>query len=430
MLAPDSTISEFTLPAVDLRALPRRLVLPALLAGATVAVVLLAGGRVSALADGLRRGLGVSPGWAAAGGAFEFISLAGYMGLLSLVAGRATPRVGARESAQITLAGAAATRLLPTAGAGGLAVTLWALRRAGLEPRKAARTLLVFLVALYSVFLLSIVLAGTVLALGIVGSSGPVALSAFPALGATLGVALCLLLASTRGGEPEIDDGLDGSPGDRRSRLAAATRLIGDAVRDACRLLRCGDPRLAGAIAYWVFDAAVVWAMLHAFGSAPVVPVVALAYFVGQVANTLPIPGSVSAGMTGVLIAFGVPAEQAIPSVLAYRAVAVWLPSPVAIAAVPALRATVARWGREDETPSAVTPVGDGPPVEAPAHKPRDLGWAFGLLGVHGVSPDEPLRRYGAIWPCLPEPGMLDRAASGSPRRGGVSTPAPALHRA
>jgi hypothetical protein len=43
-----------------------------------------------------------------------------------------------------------------------------------------------------------------------------------------------------------------------------------------------------------------------------------------------------------------VPAEVALPSVLAYRAVAVWLPAPVSIAAVPALRATLARWGRED----------------------------------------------------------------------------------
>jgi uncharacterized membrane protein YbhN (UPF0104 family) len=349
MLAPDPTISEFALPALDIRALARRFVLPALLAGGAVAVVLLAGGRVHALVDGLRRGLGVSPGWAAVGGAFELISLAGYVGLLSLVAGRATPRVGARESAQITLAGAAATRLLPTAGAGGVAVTLWTLRRAGLQPRKAARTLLVFMVVLYSVFLLAIVLSGAVLTLGIVASGGPVELSAVPALGAMLGVALCLMLAFRRGGETEMDGGLDTERRDRRARLQAGTRLIGDGVHDAWRLVRSGDPRLAGAVAYWVFDAAVVWAMLHAFGSAPVVPVVALAYFVGQVANTLPLPGSVSAGMSGVLIAFGVPAELAVPSVLAYRAVAVWLPSPVAIAAVPALRATVARWGREDQ---------------------------------------------------------------------------------
>jgi uncharacterized membrane protein YbhN (UPF0104 family) len=93
--------------------------------------------------------------------------------------------------------------------------------------------------------------------------------------------------------------------------------------------------------------------MLHAFGSPPVLPVIALAYFVGQVANTLPIPGSVSGGMAAVLIAFGVAPGLAIPAVLAYRAIAVWLPSPVAIAAVPALRATVRRWVREDASRAA-----------------------------------------------------------------------------
>jgi uncharacterized membrane protein YbhN (UPF0104 family) len=348
MLAPDPTISEFALPALDVRALARRFMIPALVAGAAVGVVLLSGGRVHAFVDGLRRGLGVSPGWAAAGAAFECVSLAGYVGLLSLVAGRATPRVGARESAQITLAGAAATRLLPTAGAGGLGVTLWTLRRAGLRPRSATRTLLVFLVLLYSVFLLSIVLSGMALILGIVHNAGPAELSTIPAGVATLAIVLCLL-ASRRAIGSRPREGDHAAEGERTSRLRDGSRLIGDAVREAHLLLRSGDARLAGAVAYWAFDAAVVWAMLRAFGSAPVLPVVALAYFVGQVANTLPIPGSVSAGMAGVLIAFGVPAELAVPSVLAYRAVAIWLPSPVAIAAVPALRATIARWGREDQ---------------------------------------------------------------------------------
>jgi uncharacterized membrane protein YbhN (UPF0104 family) len=390
MLAPDSTISEFALPALDVRALARRFLLPALLACAAVAVVLLAGGRVNALADGLRRGLGVSPGWAAAGGAFEFLSLAGYVGLLSLVVGRATPRVGARESAQITLAGAAATRLLPTAGAGGVAVTLWTLRRAGLQRRKAARTLLVFMVVLYSVFLVAIVLSGAVLTLGIVAGGGPVELSAVPALGAALGIALCLALAYRRGGEPEMDGGVDAEPRDRRAQLQAGTRLIGDAVRDACRLLRSGDPRLAGAIAYWVFDAAVVWAMLHAFGSPAVVPVVALAYFVGQVANTLPIPGSVSLGMTGVLIAFGVPAELAVPSVLAYRAVAVWLPSPWRSPPCPRCARRLPAGDARTRSPSVPAP--GGPAVLPP--RPATLVWAFGLLGLPCSSPTPPRGRY------------------------------------
>jgi uncharacterized membrane protein YbhN (UPF0104 family) len=353
MLAPEPTVSELSLPSFEVRAVLRRLAVPALLAGAVVAAALLAGGRVHAFADGVRRGLDVSPGWAAIGAVFECISLAGYIGLLSLVFGRATPRVGARESAQITLAGAAATRLLPTAGAGGVALTMWALRRAGLRPQTAVRTLMVFMVVLYSVFLVSIALSGAVLMLGLVGSSGPPELSAIPAVAAILGIIVCLVLASRGGLESGPGDRRDPPPRVGRSRIGTGARLIGDAVREARRLVRLGDPRLAGAIAYWAFDAAVVWAMLHAFGAPAVLPVVAIAYFVGQLANTLPIPGSVSGGMAGVLILFGVPVGLALPSVLAYRAIAVWLPSPVAIAAVPALRATIARWGREDATAAA-----------------------------------------------------------------------------
>jgi uncharacterized membrane protein YbhN (UPF0104 family) len=123
--------------------------------------------------------------------------------------------------------------------------------------------------------------------------------------------------------------------------------LVGDAVRDALGLIRLGDVRLAGAVVYWAFDAAVLWAMLNALGSSPVLPVIVLAYFVGQVANTLPIPGSVSGGIAGVLIAFGVAPALAVPAVLAYRTIAVWLPTPAAVAAVPALRRTIARWRGE-----------------------------------------------------------------------------------
>jgi uncharacterized membrane protein YbhN (UPF0104 family) len=352
MLASDQTISELTLPGLDVRTLARRVGPPALLACAAVAVVLLAGGRAHAFTDAVHRGLGVTPGWAAAGAVFECISLIGYVGLLSLVVGRATPRVGARESAQMTLAGAAATRLLPTAGAGGVALSAWTLRRAGLRPQLAARTLIVFMLLLYSVFLLALVISGAMLSLGLAGHHGPAELSAIPAIAAVLPIAACVAFASRTsrpGADPESDD--DGSGLEhlgRGSRLRAGARLIGVAVDEALQLVRRGDPRLAGAIAYWAFDAAVVWAMLHAFGSPPVLPVIALSYLVGQVANTVPIPGSVSAGMAGVLIAFGVPAAVAIPSVLAYRAIAVWLPSPAAIAAVPALRGTIARWARED----------------------------------------------------------------------------------
>ena len=154
-----------------------------------------------------------------------------------------------RQSAEIALAGTAATRLLPTAGAGGAVLTVWSLRRAGLSAGAAARTLLAFLVSLYSVFLVAIVLAGAPLAIGLVPNRGPVALSAIPALGAALAIAIALVLAL-------------------RARSGRAA-LVGAGVRDALTLVRSGDARLAGAVGYWAFDAAVLWAMLHAFGQTP-----------------------------------------------------------------------------------------------------------------------------------------------------------------
>jgi len=336
------------LPAFDARALARRAALPAAVAAAAAAVVLLAGGPLQAFADAFGRALEADPRWVVAAAAFELLSFAGYIVLLWLVGRRATARLGFRASAEITLGGAAATRLLPTGGVGGVAVTVWALRRTGLDPRAAARTLLTFLVLLYSVFLGAIAGAGGLLVLGLVPGDGPLALSAIAAGAAALAIAAGLALGARRPAAPPIAAADASSGRTARLRIASAAAVLGEAVRDAQVLVRSGDPRLLGAPVWWAFDALVLWAMLNAFGAPPALAVVVLGYFVGQVANTLPIPGAVSGGMVGVLLAFGVPADLALVSVLAYRSVAIWLPAPAGLVALGALRRTVARWARED----------------------------------------------------------------------------------
>ena len=118
---------------------------------------------------------------------------------------------------------------------------------------------------------------------------------------------------------------------------------------------------------------AVLYAMLNAFGSPPPFQLVVLAYFLGQVGNTLPIPGAVSGGIVGALLAFGVDADLAIVSVLAYRAIAIWVPAPIGLVALSALRKTIAAWGREEqgEAPE-VRPV----PCDRPAWRPREAAVA------------------------------------------------------
>jgi uncharacterized membrane protein YbhN (UPF0104 family) len=330
---------DLTLGTPDFRALARRAALPAAAAAALVIAVVVLGGPLKAFADALGRAVDADPRWVLAAAVFELASFGGYIALLWLVGRRASTRLGLRETTQITLGGAAATRLLPTAGAGGAALTLWALRRSGLSTRGATRTLLTFFVLMYSVFLGSVVVTGSLLA----AEGEPLALTALPAsialTGMLLAVTAALLLPTGEG------------------RLRVAAGVMGGAVRDAIGHLRSLDARLLGALAWWGFDMFVLWAMLNAFGAPPALAVVVLAYFLGQVGNTIPIPGAVSGGLVGALIAFGVDADLAIVSVLAYRAIAIWLPAPIGLVALGKLRGTMAAWGREDAIAPAAEPV-------------------------------------------------------------------------
>jgi uncharacterized membrane protein YbhN (UPF0104 family) len=328
---------ELSLPAVDLRLVARRAALPAALAAAAVAVVLLAGGPLGVFADALGRAASADPRWIAAAAAAELLSFGGYIALFWLVGRRATPRLDLRAGVEITLGGAAATRLLPTAGAGGAALTLWAINKTGMGTKRAGRVLLTFLSLLYGMFLLGIALSGSAIALGLGAGAGHAALAGGAALAAGTAIAIALVLAARAGAER-----------DEAGRVARGAALLGESVRDAMRLVRGGDARLLGAPAWWAFDAAVLWATFHALGEPPALAVLAFAYFAGQVGNTIPIPGAVSGGMVGTLLAFGVAPDLALSSVLAYRAIAIWLPAPLGLAALGALRSRVARWTSED----------------------------------------------------------------------------------
>ena len=134
-MLPADAPAELELPTLDARALARRAALPVALVVAAAGVLIFAGGPLHAFSDALRRALEADPRWVLAAVGFELISFSGYIALLWMVGERATPRLDLRASAEVTLAGAAVTRLLPTGGAGGVALTLWAFRRTGMEAR-------------------------------------------------------------------------------------------------------------------------------------------------------------------------------------------------------------------------------------------------------------------------------------------------------
>jgi uncharacterized membrane protein YbhN (UPF0104 family) len=292
--------------------------------------------------------------WIAVGVVLELASFAGYVVLFRSVFVSEPGPIGWRESYQITMAGLAATRLFATAGAGGVALTAWALRRSGMEPRLVACRMVAFVVLLYAVYAGSVLLDGIGLGIGLFPGGGSFALTIVPA-----GVAAALI-------------GLVGAmallPGDIERRLGrwAASRsgpaarwvalgatvpaLAASGVRTAIDLIRSRHSGLLGAVAWWGFDIGVLWAMFHAFGSPPPFTVIWMAYFLGMLGNLLPLPGGlggVEGGMIGAFAAFGVDFNLALASVLAYRAISFWLPTIPGAVAYFQLRRTVARWRQE-----------------------------------------------------------------------------------
>jgi uncharacterized membrane protein YbhN (UPF0104 family) len=331
----------------DLRAAARRLLRRGVLlvVGAAVALAawVLLGGRTQPLTDAALRALRADWRWVAAGVAGEALSFAGYIVLFARIVAPAAPRVGLRASAEITFAGAATTRLLPTAGVGGLALTAWALRRAGLGTRATAERLIAFLLVLYLVYTGALVLAGTALATGLAPGGGPPTLTVGGALVGALVVAGVLLAAHRTASPPDAQ---------RRGwggRLAAIRPALAGGLRIATGVARSGDPRLLGAVAWWAFDLAVLWSMFQAFGAPPPLAVAVVAYFLGTLANTIPLPGAVSTTTVAVHVAFGLPLATVLPAVLAYRAVALWLPAVGGTLALGGLRATVRAWAHEPE---------------------------------------------------------------------------------
>ena len=295
----------------------------------------------------IRRG---NPLWFALGGGLELLSIAGYAMLFRTVFGRGVPRIDWRVSLEIPLAGIAAIRLVAAAGAGGVAVTAWALRRAGLSAPVIACRMVASLVLQYSVYFAALIVCGLGLWAGAFDGGGSVAITLLPAgIAAGLAVAVISLALMPPDAEQRLEHFADrpGRAGRVAKRLAKAPDALGSGVRTAGDLVAQKRLGLLGAVAYWGFDIAVLGVCFHAFGTIVPVAVLVVSYFLGTLGSLLPLPGGiggVEGGMIGAFIAFGVPGRTAIIAVLAYRAISFWLPTLPGIVGYLALRSTVRRW--------------------------------------------------------------------------------------
>jgi uncharacterized protein (TIRG00374 family) len=263
-----------------------------------------------------------------------------------------------REAYEINMAAFAATRLFSAGGAGGIVLTYWALRKAGMDTRRSTQRMVMFLALQYAFYPLCVIVFGVLLRTGVLEGKASVEVTIIPAAIAGVIVLLGLLVALIpKDLERRIGRWAEGH---RRKglaqRLARGPAAIADGLRKAFDLFghpRRGGLAVLGAAGFWASQVAILWASFRAFGVSPPVAVLVQGFFLGMVANLIPFApagvGAVDAGLIGAFVLFGLPESTVFAAVLIYRLVAFWLPLAPGIVAFFQLRGTVARWEREGQ---------------------------------------------------------------------------------
>jgi putative heme transporter len=329
-----------------------------LLQTGVVVVILLVGiyflfPKLVGLGDSMDKLGEADPIWIAVAVILAIASYATYIALFKAVVGGDAVRFTWGETYEINMAGVAATLLFSAGGAGGVALTYWALKKAGMKRREAARRMIAFITLHYAFYPIALIVFGLLLRTGVLNGDNSVELTIIPAAVAGVllvcGVLVTLIPADVEGKlMPHVR-------GDHtRSFVEWASRVpetAGDGFRFAFSLFahpRKGGLAVLGAAGYWVFSIGVLWASFHSLGIHVPLAVVVQGFFLGMVANLFPLApagvGAVDAGMIGAFVLFGLPEETVFPAILIFRLVSFWMPIPPGVVAFFQLRKTVRRW--------------------------------------------------------------------------------------
>ncbi len=274
--------------------------------------------------------------WVLSGVALEVLSCAGYVVLFELV----FARLGRSLSSRLSLAELAVNSVVSVSGLAGIALGAWVLRTKGVSVERIAKRSVLIFVLTSAVNVGAVIVIGVPMWLGAIPGSRDALLTLVPAV-AALATIVGTLAAASWARRAAVRRRLKGG------RAVVALVAVSGGVHDALRLIREHDWRLLGAVGYWLFDNLVLYACLAAFGPAPSFWVVAMAYLVGMLANSLPVPGgflAVEGGLVGMLLLFDVrPASLVIAAVIVYRAISLWVPAVIGSIAFLSLRREIGK---------------------------------------------------------------------------------------
>jgi uncharacterized membrane protein YbhN (UPF0104 family) len=256
-------------------------------------------------------------GWIAAAIGLELLSCLSYVVAFLQVFERAPLRFGAR----VALSELAFNSAVSLGGAGSVALGGWLLVERGAPVDRVAERSAVLFLLTSAINVLTLVLSGLGLFIGVLpGPSNPL-LSLVPA---AVGIAvLAFFLALPRLIEHELTRRLP-------RRLEVTLRTTAMSIRDTWELLRRPDWRIVGAIGYLWFDIGVLIACFAATGHTPALAAVVLAYQIGYISNAIPIPGGIGVldgSLIGMLALYGVGATDAAAATVVYHAIALWIPA-------------------------------------------------------------------------------------------------------
>ena len=284
------------------------------------------------------------PEWVVLAVAFEALSCVSYVLMFRPIFCQNMPW---RTSWEIGLAELGAGSVVPASGAGGLALGAWILREGGMPAHRIASRSVAFFLIKSSVNFIAVALLGTVMALGLLGPDLSLWLTAAPAAGAVLVIAAVLVVPRLGVGAPvSVDAGRT-----RRAIHEVRKALVGGA-REAVQMVRSRNLLvIVGALGYWAWDNAVLWATFQAFDFSPPITVILMGYLIGQLGGLLPLPGGlggIDGGLIGTLIVYGTPAAVTVAAVLVYRVILFWLPLLAGAVAFISLRRGINRPDRPE----------------------------------------------------------------------------------
>ena len=295
-----------------------------MLVAIAVAAVILAVPDLAAFPAGL---IEACAAWIVTAGVLELLSALGFVVLFKLVF--AAP-ISWRLTTPAALRALGASTVLPGGPLIGGAAGAWSTSTQKPSLAQLARSTITFVILINAPEAIVLGALGTLLGLGLLSGPHQTALTILPAV-----LAVGLLVATWVTGR---GSGGDPPPQHYRGawrRLAKPTAAVSASITEARALVTAGNWKLFGALAYYAFDNAVLWATFHAYGHAPQIGVVVMGYLVGSLAAALPIPaglGVLEGGLIGALVLYGAPAAPAAAAVLLYRGIS--LSVPVALGAL------------------------------------------------------------------------------------------------